>query len=90
MTDPQSLQIQSDYLHVQYEEKGAFSEIYGISGNQGMVNLEAVLIRPTGIGSRTLLIFMLPAIRPGRRTRRLMSPIIGQHNLCECDGLPPG
>jgi hypothetical protein len=52
--------IEFTWLHIQYEEKSAFVETYGFSGNQGAVNLEGVLIRPKGLPSDTLMIFMHP------------------------------
>ena len=52
--------IEFTWLHIQYEEKSAFVETYGFSGNQGVVNLEGILIRPKGLPSDTLMIFMHP------------------------------
>ena len=53
--------VQTDWVHVQYEERSAFTETYGFSGSQGMVNLEGILMRPKDRPSRTLMIFMHPA-----------------------------
>jgi hypothetical protein len=53
--------VQTDWVHVQYEERSAFTETYGFSGSQGMVNLEGILMRPRDQPSRTLMIFMHPA-----------------------------
>jgi hypothetical protein len=52
--------IEFTWLHIQYEEKSAFVETYGFSGNQGTVNLEGILIRPKKHPSDTLMIFMHP------------------------------
>ncbi|RIV87974.1 alpha/beta fold hydrolase [Aurantiacibacter zhengii] len=49
------------WLHIAYRESTKFVETYGFSGNQGMINLEGVLIRPRNRPSSTLLIFMHPA-----------------------------
>jgi hypothetical protein len=57
LTDPE---LEFAWLHLQYEEKSTFVETYGFAGNQGMVNLEGILIRPKGQPSSTLLIFMHP------------------------------
>jgi dienelactone hydrolase len=55
-------QVQSEWVHLQYEEKAAFTETYGFSGNQGAVNLEGIRFRPAdGTPSDTLLVFMHPA-----------------------------
>lgn len=60
MTTKPAHDIQTDWVHVQYEEISDFSETYGFSGNQGMVNLEGILMRPKHKTSKTLLIFMHP------------------------------
>ncbi|MEX0407478.1 alpha/beta hydrolase [Aquibium sp. LZ166] len=53
-------EIEFTWLHLQYEEKSSFVETYGFAGNQGAVNLEGILMRPKGVPSSTLLIFMHP------------------------------
>jgi pimeloyl-ACP methyl ester carboxylesterase len=57
----QSFHVQSEWVHLQYEETAAFTETYGFSGNQGAVNLEAIRFRPEGHASETLMVFMHPA-----------------------------
>src|SRR4030095_13885589 len=58
----QAFDIQTEWLHLQYEERSAFTETYGFSGNQGAVNLEGIRMRPTdGRASDTLMVFMHPA-----------------------------
>lgn len=58
----QDAKVQTEWVHLQYEEKAAFTETYGFSGNQGAVNLEAIRIRPAdGRLSSTLMVFMHPA-----------------------------
>lgn len=55
-------QVQTEWVHLQYEETAAFTETYGFSGNQGAVNLEAIRMRPAdGRDSTTLMVFMHPA-----------------------------
>lgn len=56
-----SFEIQTDWIHIKYEDNAAFTETYGFAGNQGAVNLEAVRIRPVGRESATLFVFMHPA-----------------------------
>jgi len=53
--------IEFEWVHVQYAETGGFADVYGFSGNQGMVNLEGVRMRPRGRHSKTLMIYMHPA-----------------------------
>lgn len=53
--------ITFEWLHIAYRETAAFVETYGFAGNQGAVNLEAILIRPDDVDSDTLLVFMHPA-----------------------------
>jgi hypothetical protein len=50
-----------EWVHLSYEEQSTFTETYGFSGNQGAINLEGILIRPRGVASDTLQIFMHPA-----------------------------
>ena len=61
MSDSQTNAVQTEWVHIQYEERAAFTETYGFSGSQGMVNLEGILLRPVGRPSTTLMIFMHPA-----------------------------
>lgn len=53
--------IEFEWVHIQYAETGGFAEVYGFSGNQGMVNLEGVRMRLRGHPSKTLMIYMHPA-----------------------------
>ena len=57
----QGFNVQSEWVHLQYEERASFTETYGFSGNQGAVNLEGIRFRPEGHASDTLMIFMHPA-----------------------------
>jgi len=62
MTTPQPAHpIQAEWVHLQYNEDAKFTETYGFSGNQGSVNLEGIRLRPEGVDSKTLLVFMHPA-----------------------------
>nr|WP_314434124.1 alpha/beta hydrolase [uncultured Brevundimonas sp.] len=56
-----AFELDFEWVHVAYDETAKFTETYGFSGNQGAVNLEGVRIRPKGVPSDTLLIFMHPA-----------------------------
>jgi dienelactone hydrolase len=56
-----SFDVQTEWVHLQYEERAAFTETYGFAGNQGNVNLEAIRFRPKDHASDTLMIFMHPA-----------------------------
>lgn len=53
--------LEFEWVHLSYDENASFVETYGFSGNQGAVNLEGIRIRPSGVESDTLLIFMHPA-----------------------------
>lgn len=53
-------EIQAEWVHIQYDEVAKFTETYGFSGNQGAVNCEGILLRPKGVTSKTLLVFMHP------------------------------
>ena len=57
----QAFDVQSEWVHLQYEERAGFTETYGFAGNQGAVNLEGIRLRPQGHSSDTLMIFMHPA-----------------------------
>jgi hypothetical protein len=44
----QTLNVLTEWVHLQYEERAAFTETYGFSGSQGAVNLEGIRFRPEG------------------------------------------
>jgi len=52
--------IETEWVHLQYDEAAKFTETYGFSGNQGAVNLEGLRLRPRGVESKTLMVFMHP------------------------------
>lgn len=54
-------EIETQWVHIQYDDNAKFTDTYGFSGNQGAVNLEGLLLRPKGKGSETLLVFMHPS-----------------------------
>ena len=54
-------EVQTEWVHLQYQEVSAFTETYGFAGNQGAINLEGLLMRPRGKPSTTLVVFMHPA-----------------------------
>ncbi len=56
-----TFEVEFSWVHLQYREDAQFVETYGFSGNQGVVNLEGVLMKPRGVASKTLLIYMHPA-----------------------------
>jgi pimeloyl-ACP methyl ester carboxylesterase len=53
--------ISPEWVHIQYPETAKFTEVYGFSGSQGMVNCEGVRFTPKGKPSKTLAVFMHPA-----------------------------
>lgn len=53
--------VRGEWKHVAFANPARFTETYGFSGSQGAVNLEGILLRPEGVASRTLLVFMHPA-----------------------------
>lgn len=61
MAEPQTFEVDPQWVHIAYEEKTKFVETYGFSGSQGSVNLEGIRFVPKGRPSKTLLVFMHPA-----------------------------
>ncbi|MBP0590452.1 alpha/beta fold hydrolase [Paraburkholderia sp. LEh10] len=60
MSNNASFEVETQWVHLQYDENAAFTETYGFAGNQGAVNLEGIWMRPKGRDSSTLLLFMHP------------------------------
>jgi pimeloyl-ACP methyl ester carboxylesterase len=56
-----SVELSSEWVHVAYAETARFTEVYGFSGSQGVVNCEGVRFTPKGRPSKTLAVFMHPA-----------------------------
>ena len=61
MSNPQTFDIESDWVHIQYPETSAFRDVYGFASQSGMVNIEGIRLRPKGKPSKTLLFYMHPA-----------------------------
>ncbi|HVW43795.1 MAG TPA: hypothetical protein VHC18_20850 [Amycolatopsis sp.] len=49
-----------EWIPLDYPEQRSFNEVYGFSGSQGRVHVEALLMRPPGRPSKTLFFFMHP------------------------------
>ena len=76
------LDVEREWVHIQYPEVAAFLETYGFSRSQGMVNLEGVLMRPKGRKSSTLLIYMHPASTLQLLPVPNAMAALGAHVLC--------
>ncbi|MBV1867082.1 MAG: alpha/beta hydrolase [Marinosulfonomonas sp.] len=61
MDDAPAFEVDFQWFHIQHHEDAAVSETYGYSGDAGAVNLEGILVRPKGVSSSNLMIFMHPA-----------------------------
>lgn len=74
--------VVSEWKHVAFSGAGRFTETYGFSGSQGLVNLEGILHRSADRPSRTLILFMHPAstLQLLPLPRRLAQ--LGVHVLC--------
>ena len=59
--DIRTHEVVAEWKHVVFRNPARFTETYGFSGSQGLVNLEGVLLKPSGGPSSTLLVFMHPA-----------------------------
>ncbi len=59
MTAP-SDDIDVQWFPLTYPENRSFNETYGFGGSQGMIHVEALLLRPKGKPSKTLFFFMHP------------------------------
>jgi dienelactone hydrolase len=79
---PGDTELRFDWIHIAYQENVKFVETYGFSGNQGVVNLEGVLIRPAGKESKTLLVFMHPASTLQLLPVPRAAARLGAHVLC--------
>jgi dienelactone hydrolase len=54
------MQIETDWVHVSYQESQSMRDVYGFAGTQGRINLEGLRFRPNR-PSKTLVIYMHPA-----------------------------
>lgn len=75
-------ELDFEWLHIAYDERSSFTETYGFVGSQGQVNLEGVLIRPRGVPSRVLHIYMHPASTLQLLPVPRQSVRMGAHVLC--------
>lgn len=53
--------VDAQWIALEYSEATSFNEAYGFAGSQGKVHVEAILMRPKGKPSKTLLYMMHPA-----------------------------
>src|SRR5690554_1086641 len=74
--------LQYEWVHITFDEKTSFVETYGFSGSQGSVNLEGILIKPKGVPSKTLLVFMHPATTLQLLPMPTQIASLGYHVLC--------
>ena len=74
--------IEVTWLPLTYAEQRSFNEVYGFAGSQGMVHLEALLMRPRGRPSKTLFIFMHPATSMDVLPVPRSLAALGCHVLC--------
>jgi len=82
MTLQKTFEVEPTWVHIQYKENAQFVETYGFSGTQGVVNLEGLLLRPRGVASKTLLIFMHPATTLQLLPVPRAAAAQGSHVLC--------
>ena len=61
MSVRKKFEVQPEWVHITYPEAAAFREVYGFTGNQGVVNLEGLRYLPKERLSKTLLVYMHPA-----------------------------
>lgn len=73
---------ESVWLTQQYPEQRSFNETYGFAGSQGMVHVEAMLMRPKNRPSRTLIFFMHPATPMDVLPVPHSLVALGQHVMC--------
>ena len=75
-------EIDHQWIPLSYPEKNQFNETYGFSGSQGLVNIDAILMKPKGVPSKTVLVFMHPAVtQHGLPVPRALAQK-GYHVLC--------
>ncbi len=61
MAESGTFDYRPEWVHIQYPETAQFTETYGFSGSQGMVNIEGIRFVPEGVPNKTLLLYMHPA-----------------------------
>lgn len=67
---------------VQFSERAAMTETYGFAGSQGQIYLEGQLLRPVGIPSETLFLFMHPVSTLQLLPMPMALADAGLHVLC--------
>ncbi len=82
MASQKTFEIEPSWVHVQCKEAAQFVETYGFSGSQGVANLEGLLLKPRGMASKTLLIFMHPATTLQLLPVPRAAATLGSHVLC--------
>src|SRR6266702_4302546 len=60
-TAPETFEIHSEWVQLQFEESSVVQDVYGFSSTKGVITLEGVRYIPKGRSSKTLIIFMHPA-----------------------------
>ncbi len=80
MQPPYELAYQ--WVHVDAAEAGDATETYSFAGTGGRVRLDGVLIRPCGVASDTLFIFMHPASALQLLPVEVETARLGGHVLC--------
>ena len=55
------IEVQPEWVHVQFPETSQFREVYGFAGKGGIIHLEGIRFLPKGRPSKTLLVYMHPA-----------------------------
>jgi len=75
-------------LHVAFRDTAAFTETYGFAGNSGMVNLEGQLLRPRGLPSSTVYLFMHPTSTLNLLPMPRALVEAGLHVLCAASRYP--
>jgi pimeloyl-ACP methyl ester carboxylesterase len=75
-------------LHVAFRDTAAFTETYGFAGNSGMVNLEGQLLRPRGVPSATVYLFMHPTSTLNLLPMPRALVEAGLHVLCAASRYP--
>lgn len=87
MRDPLH-EVSSQWLHIHFQESVAFTETYGFAGNQGSINLESILLRPSGVPAKTLLVLMHPASTLQLLPVPRQLAASGMHVLCAASRYP--
>lgn len=79
---PAPYELAYQWVQVTAAEAGDVTETYSFSGTGGRVNLDGVLIRPQGVASDTLFIFMHPASALQLLPVEMETARLGGHVLC--------